>query len=511
MGNDSTYDIAIIGSGLGGLACGSILSQRGYKVCVLEKHFQIGGCLQDFKRKGVLFDTGMHYIGSYDDGQILNTFFKYLGIHDKIDVSPLSKDSFDILSVGGKTYHIPQGVENFKAYLNEQFPEEGAAINSYFDKLQEIYDSVDLLNLREISLEIMPVKKGIDESVYDFVCNLTDNNDLRNILCMLNSLYAGKKESSSLFAHTIINLFYLQSAWKLNKGGGQIASALKQVIEENGGTVRTRSKVVSMQCKDGLLEQIQLENGETVKADKYISNIDPLTSMQMLEGANIRKAFTRRLEKLEHSISCFSLYIVLKEKSFKYLNANYYYYSKNDVWGIDTYSEEEWPQGFMMYSNQSPKDPDYADGIILLCPMKYNEMKEWEDTTTGKRGESYEKMKQEKSYELIELLKNTYPDIEDSIEKMYSSTPLTYRDYTGAREGAMYGIYRDCRNPFESQILPKTRVENLYLTGQNINMHGVLGVTVGAILTCGEIEGTNNLIRDIKDKVITATRGNCNR
>ena len=53
------YDIIIVGSGLGGLVCGSILSKNGYKVLVLEKNIQIGGCLQSFKRNGVKFETGM--------------------------------------------------------------------------------------------------------------------------------------------------------------------------------------------------------------------------------------------------------------------------------------------------------------------------------------------------------------------------------------------------------------------------------------------------------------------
>ena len=45
----------IIGSGLGGLSCGVILSKNGYDVTVLEQASQIGGCLQCFKRNGVKF------------------------------------------------------------------------------------------------------------------------------------------------------------------------------------------------------------------------------------------------------------------------------------------------------------------------------------------------------------------------------------------------------------------------------------------------------------------------
>lgn len=54
----------IIGSGLGGLSCGVILARNGYDVSILEQHYQIGGCLQCFSRKGVKFETGMHFIGS---------------------------------------------------------------------------------------------------------------------------------------------------------------------------------------------------------------------------------------------------------------------------------------------------------------------------------------------------------------------------------------------------------------------------------------------------------------
>jgi all-trans-retinol 13,14-reductase len=46
------YDVVIVGSGLGGLVSGYILSKNGYKVIIVEKNHQIGGCLQTFKRNG---------------------------------------------------------------------------------------------------------------------------------------------------------------------------------------------------------------------------------------------------------------------------------------------------------------------------------------------------------------------------------------------------------------------------------------------------------------------------
>ncbi|MEO8583984.1 MAG: NAD(P)-binding protein, partial [Flavitalea sp.] len=73
------FDVIIIGSGMGGLVCGSLLSREGYKVCILEKNKQIGGCLQTYVRDKVIFDSGVHYLGGLSKGQNLYQIFKYLG------------------------------------------------------------------------------------------------------------------------------------------------------------------------------------------------------------------------------------------------------------------------------------------------------------------------------------------------------------------------------------------------------------------------------------------------
>jgi all-trans-retinol 13,14-reductase len=63
----------------------------------------------------------------------------------------------------------------------------------------------------------------------------------------------------------------------------------------------------------------------------------------------------------------------------------------------------------------------------------------------------------------------------------------------------MYGIERDCHEPLGTTVLPATKIPGFYFTGQNINIHGVLGVTIGAVLTCGEILGQEYLLTKIKN------------
>ena len=52
------YDVVIVGSGIGGLCCGSILTLSGKKVLICEAHTQPGGVAHSFKRKGYTFESG---------------------------------------------------------------------------------------------------------------------------------------------------------------------------------------------------------------------------------------------------------------------------------------------------------------------------------------------------------------------------------------------------------------------------------------------------------------------
>ena len=52
------FDVVIIGSGIGGLCCGSLLASRGKKVLICESHYQPGGVAHSFSRNGYKFESG---------------------------------------------------------------------------------------------------------------------------------------------------------------------------------------------------------------------------------------------------------------------------------------------------------------------------------------------------------------------------------------------------------------------------------------------------------------------
>ena len=48
-----------------------------------------------------------------------------------------------------------------------------------------------------------------------------------------------------------------------------------------------------------------------------------------------------------------------------------------------------------------------------------------------------------------------------------------------------------------SHIPARTKFDNLLITGQNLTVHGAIGVTLSAAATCSEIVGTEYLAKKI--------------
>ena len=123
----------------------------------------------------------------------------------------------------------------------------------------------------------------------------------------------------------------------------------------------------------------------------------------------------------------------------------------------------------------------------------------WTGTKVGHRGADYEQFKKDKANKMICLLYHHFPDLKDKIIDYYTSTPLTYQDYTGTEKGSMYGVVKDVNKTMEYRVPHKTKIPNLFLTGQNINSHGILGVIVGTIVTCSEFLTAQRIYKQILD------------
>ncbi len=396
------FDVIIIGSGIGGLVCGNILSMEGLKVCVLEKNKHIGGCLQTFVRDKVIFDSGVHYIGGLDKGQNLYQIFKYLGLMDKLKLDKMDVNAFDkiIIDNDEKEYSFAQGYENFINKLSVDFPEEENAIKKYCEAIQSICRKFPLYNLRSGG-EYSEKKDVLEIDTKAFIESLTSNKKLQAVLAGNNFLYAGQPAKTPFYIHALILNSYIESSWKCIDGGSQIAKYLAQNIRKNGGVVLCNKEVIKITEGNGKVNHVETNDGSRFIATNYISNMHPEKAMEILETNLIKPAYRNRIKSLENSISCFSVNVVLKKNTFKYFSHNYYWHKEGKIWDMQDYNETNFPLGYALFLSPSSKTKEYADSLSILTYMKYNETKQWENTfntisNEQDRGKSYNDFKNKK-------------------------------------------------------------------------------------------------------------------
>ena len=486
--------VLIIGGGLGGLVSGAILSKEGYKVTVLEKNSIIGGGLQSFYRHNVEFPTGMHIFGGFHDGGNLKKIFDYLDITDKLKLVPTDDNASDVVTIAADnaTYNLPKGKENLINYLSKIFPDEAENIRNYIEKLFELSQEEDLYYLRESSLEPNFTKFSEDflRPYNSLIDKYISNPKLKRLLSYLSPLFGGVEDMTPAFLNALLSVLHINGTFQFAGGSQQMAERLKEVIETGGGKVLANEEVIKINVDNHLVTDVLTKNGNTYHADNYISDVHPDVLLKIISNDAFPAAFKKRLNAIPESLSSFKVYIKFKDKAFRYIHqANYI---------ID--NQHDWPNGFMYVTPPMENQGEFAKTMVIISPMDFEQVRRWEDTKTGQRGTDYERWKQEKTESILDRIEKIYPGFSDAVEFSFASSPLTIRDFYGNKLGSNYGFQKDSNDLMLSQMSVFTKVKNLFLTGQNVNIHGFCGVSLTAIETVETIVGHNEIVRKINKK-----------
>jgi len=503
--NTEKFGVVVIGSGLGGLVSALILAKEGKKVCILEKNSQFGGNLQTFSRNKTLFDTGVHYLPALAEGQILNQYFTYLGIQKHLKIKQMPS-VYDVVTFENDKLEYPhaQGRTDFVKSLSVHFPKEQKALEQYVTDLEQTCQAFPLYQLSHAPKE---PNAQVALSVQAYFDQLTNNNKLKAVLMGSNFLYAGNASTTPFYVHALTVNAYLQSAWKCTQGGSQLTKALLKQLKSLGAKAIQRQEVERYIIKENQIIAVETNASKRVEADIFIANIDPKQLLKNIGADHFRKVYYNRIQQLPVTVSSFSVHVVLKPKSIIYVGHNVFYHQKeSSVAQAMDYEALKWPMFYMLSMTEDRRHPGYAESLTLLTYMRFDEVEQWQHSMNTQihqqdRGDDYEKFKQEKIAICLRKLAERMPRLETNIMATYASTPLSYRDYIGVHRGNLYGHLKDVQNPMQSFIAPKTKLKNLYLTGQGVNMHGILGVTIGAVATCSEIVGKIYLVDKIKSEI----------
>lgn len=512
--NRADKEVIVIGGGLGGLFTAAILSHEGYVVTVLEKNATAGGGLQTFRRCGFTFETGMHTLGGFNEGGSLDKICRYLGIRDELLLQPDDLLTQITYRASNTTYRLPYGHEAFTEYLCGHFPHEADGIKAYVEAVYRLVDEVDLFHLRESHDHLLSHSEAFTLAADEFVARFVSDAKLRDLLAFMNPMYAGCRGVSPAYVHALLNVLYLQRPCRFADGGRCLVDALTRVVREGGGRVLTRHRVVHVEVRDKEVLWVQTaesghheaeekktdaENGR-FSAAHVISAVHPLALLPLLSEGAWPKAFRERLQAIPETYSAFTVFMVLRENAFPYIDHTCYYQDDYGmIWDHARPVDAQWPHGFMYFTPPVPGQGAFARKLIVNCVMPFSEVRLWADSFTGHRPEDYKVWKSQMTQRIVNRLAQLFPGFREMAEYVEAASPLTIRDYYDTPEGALFGYQKDCRNLALSYLPVRTKVKNLWLTGQNVNLHGICGVPLTAIQTAEALLGRNVVVKHIHE------------
>ncbi len=311
----------IVGAGPGGLCAGMLLSQRGFKVSVFEKHADVGGRNRPIQMNGFTFDTGPTFLLMKG---VLDEMFQMAGRKTEDYLTCKALSPMYQLRYEDRELMVYPERDQMRAELDRVFGDGAAGYEQFLsrerDRFQALYPCItrDYSRLSSfLSLDLLKALPWLafPKSVFTNLGQYWQSEKLR-LAFSFQSKYLGMSpwECPALFT-MLPYLEHEYGIYHVEGGLNRISAAMADVIRENGGEIHLSTGVQSLIIKNKTVTGVQLDNGETIEADDVVINADFAHAMsQLVKPEQLSKYRPEKLARLEYSCSTFMLYLGLDKR-----------------------------------------------------------------------------------------------------------------------------------------------------------------------------------------------------
>ncbi len=480
-------DAIVVGSGVSGLTSACLLAASGRRVIVLEQHYIPGGLLQRFRRGGVPFDTGFHYIGGAAEGGPLRCYLEFLGILDRLTLEPFDPDGFDEIVLPGRRFAFPTGRAAIRTALHAAFPAERVAIDGYFDLIERLTSNHPLVSFVHDEYERPAQPREAERSVSEVLTSLTADDDLRAVLSAQCMLYGVPADRASIDAHAMVCDSFYHSVHGLDGGGDALISALVERLGELGGELRLRHDVERITAADGAVTGVRTASGEVFEAPEVVATAHPSVVLELLGDTAVPRRYRRRVEGLRNAPSALLVHGVARGVATPHgRRRNWWWFpSPEDAWKERRpwFERSEPPPGVVVLAAGAVPELPGSSVFQVACLLREGEL-----DGSGSRAE-WRRRKLEAGRRLLDVVAECEPRWRGHLEVLDVSTPYALSHFVRSPEGSCYGV--ECSTDQWVRNAPPVRlgVRGLVLAGQSVGLPGVLGCMVTAFLAAGSLRG----------------------
>ena len=494
----STYDVIIIGSGIGGLTCGAFLAKHGKKVLILEHHHKPGGAVTSFSRQGFLFDIPSA-VGSmsreFSSGKILAK----LGIFDKVDFIRL--DRLFRFHYPDLTVDCHADADRYHAELTSLFPAERRGLDRYFAlmrslmaELKRCYYAPQWWQVLLYPVRIPLLVRYQGASYQDLLDSLFRDKRLKAILSGGWEYLGMCPDRLSALYMLFMYQSYIGEGTFTPRGGFQaLAEAFAEVFTAHGGELRLNALVERITLSGGRASGVQLDSGEHLAGWVVVSNADvKRTFFDLIGQDQMSRRLARRVENIEMSGSAVTAHLGVRmhiPESFNCGTVIYY-----PLWDAASASWEAFARNRVVtdlgkkvigIEVRTLADPGLAPSgchsvRITQMPVPYRYRDNWLQNDRH----AYRDLKRELLDNLTAAAEQVLPGLSDNILVSDLSTPRTYERYLRSTEGNVYDAACTPDQVLLRRMPSRTAIPGLYLTGaKSFPGHGIVSAMQSGAFT----------------------------
>ncbi|GFH45309.1 carotenoid isomerase [Chaetoceros tenuissimus] len=383
-----TTDVIVIGSGLAGLSCASLLSHNEISTLVLESHDTIGGAAHSWERRGFHFESGPSLYSGFSIDKSpnpLKNIFQIIGEEPEW----ITYDRWGTVLPNGKKFAAKIGPEEFGDVLDEHggpgAREEFEALMKRMGPLSDAAQALTSMALREDAGAIVTLlryprelfdtlKQG--QALNDPFAYIMDEMEIKNdfvknwldMLCFLLQGLPAAGTMNAVMAYMLADWYRPGVTLDFPKGGsGAIADALAKGVEKwKKSRVCVNSHVDEIIVENGKASGVKLSDGTIIKATKaVVSNADPFVTKKLLqnsiEGDKVSTEFKEYMEKMTNTNDAKDG--IPNLKSFIHIHAGI------DATGLPPVPSADFPAQWAVVRDWEAEEGVESPRNIVLCSM----------------------------------------------------------------------------------------------------------------------------------------------
>jgi all-trans-retinol 13,14-reductase len=490
METEKPFDALIIGSGIGGLSTGIILSRLRHRVAVIEKNPLPGGLMRSYTRDGFDCPVGVHYFGAFGEGQPLRRMFDYLGVAEAVAAERMGQSGpIDRYLFDDFTFDLPEGIDAFAEALEEAFPEDRRPIAAIIGNLRAIADLQNSLSfLSSATIPFLDMDLFSPLAVY--LTKMNCSARLRSVLCVASRWMGLSEHDCPAIYHHLALTSYLLSAWRLRGRGSDLAEAFISRFAGLGGSLICNDPAAAILAHDQEVAGVRLASGRVLKSFRIVAAVHPKAVLAMLPEGAVKPRQARRIQGLAETEGLFAANVAVDARTHPALPHN--------IYRLQT-DREGWISAGLFY--QLRAGGEGRNLLTMITQSPFSEWRRWEDTTTGRRGADYQQEKIRRAEGLLGEAEEIFGSLAEA-KIIDAYTPLTLRDWVNSPDGSPYGIMRSVSQLPVAAALHRAPLGGLFFAGQNALAPGIVGTVLGSFQAVRQIMGHESFERKVFSELI---------